>query len=332
MPGMSVLWLVLLASRVAHADFHFLSYKSSGVSATPIPTNPTLAVPTSDMAGCDGILGPQMVTLQNLTQPVGTASVFNINDFCGASRLDVYLRSSDLLAVYIAGGDGTQLGVLIECIPSLKSVSADWACSPSSPKTFNCSEGGLQLDCTDSWTCFSGICEAPREGSATTPSPVSATSSGSSLSSGSSPSSKASSSSPSTSSTQRTPSAADNSPAQAGGRSKGSRTATVVGSVLGALCLCLALIVALLIWRRRRTGAGRAAVRPFVATQSSQASPFKSAGPPISISPAELPLTAADLEGAEARHVQGRSRAVVMSWRTLPPSYSHRGEGEDQGG
>ncbi|KAJ7695796.1 hypothetical protein B0H17DRAFT_427285 [Mycena rosella] len=279
------------------------------------------------MAGCAGILGPQMVTLQNLTQPVGTASVFSINDFCGASRLDVYLRSSDLLAVFISGGDGTQIG----------------ACSPSSPKTLNCSEGGLQLDCTDSWTCFSGRCEAPREGSITTPSPVSATSS------------RFSSSSPSTSSTQRTSSAADNSPAQAGGRSKGSKTAVVVGSVLGALCLCLALTIALLIWRRRRTGTGRAAddpptegapaadtirpvvatqpVRPFVVSQSFQTSPTKSAGTPISISSAKLPSAAADLEGAEAQYVQARSRAVVMSWRTdvLPPSYSHRAEGGDQG-
>lgn len=59
------------------------------------------------MTSCSGILGERMVILENLTQPVGTAGKFSINNFCDATRLDVYLASSDLLSVYYSGGDGT---------------------------------------------------------------------------------------------------------------------------------------------------------------------------------------------------------------------------------
>ncbi|KAJ7808896.1 hypothetical protein B0H14DRAFT_1508547 [Mycena olivaceomarginata] len=88
-----------------------------------------------------------------------------MNNFCGARRLDIRLASSDLLDIFTSGGDGTvKLG----------------ECSPSRPRNFSCSSASLSLTCTDSWTCFSGICEAPREGSTTTraliPSTVSASS------------------------------------------------------------------------------------------------------------------------------------------------------------
>jgi hypothetical protein len=50
-----------------------------------------------------------MVLLENLTQPVGEAAKFSINDLCGAQRLDFYLPSSNALTIYYAGGDGTQV-------------------------------------------------------------------------------------------------------------------------------------------------------------------------------------------------------------------------------
>ncbi|KAJ7134222.1 hypothetical protein C8R44DRAFT_769897 [Mycena epipterygia] len=157
MLAMLLPWVVvLLASRVVHADFHFLNCVSTGPSANPIPTNPTIAVPTSDMASCTGILGERMVLLENLTQPIDKASVSSFNNFCDTGRLDVYPRSSDLLAIFYSGGDGTLQG----------------QCSPSPAKNYSCSSQALSLDCSDSWTCFSGICETPREDSVTTHSPV----------------------------------------------------------------------------------------------------------------------------------------------------------------
>ncbi|KAJ7465240.1 hypothetical protein FB451DRAFT_1263012 [Mycena latifolia] len=316
MLAMPVPWIiVLLASRVAYADFHFLSCVSSGGSATL--SNPTIAVPASSLGSCDGILGPTTVTLQNLTQPVGKASVFSIDNFCDARRLDVYLASSDLLGIFVSGGDGTLIG----------------ECSPSPPRNFSCSSQSLSLDCSDSWTCFSGICEAPREDSVTTQSPSSSSplpsSSVSVAPSGSSTTAPASSTS-----------GADNSPlaAPAGGGA----------TVLGITCLCLALTIALLVWRRRRKVQEIRApdnppmenytvvaprvetIQPFLATQTSQSlmSSLKTSGR-MSVSLIGLSSPAEREEVREAQ--QARSRSIVTSWRTdaLPPSYSHRGEGSE---
>ncbi|KAJ6584631.1 hypothetical protein B0H19DRAFT_391335 [Mycena capillaripes] len=161
MLAMFVLWAVVFLANAVYADFHFLSCVASGPSPNTIVSNPTIAVPTSDLASCDGILGERMLIVQNLTQPVGQASVFSMNNFCQARRLDIRLASSDLLGIFFSGGDGTLLG----------------ECSPSPATKFSCSSPNLSLDCTDSWTCFSGICEAPRAGSVTTPLPVSSSAS-----------------------------------------------------------------------------------------------------------------------------------------------------------
>jgi hypothetical protein len=79
---------------------------------------------TSDMANCAGILGPRMVILQNLTQPVGKGSVFSIDNFCDARRLDVYTSSSDLLGFFNSGGDGT----LVSCINNKNASVSEAPC------------------------------------------------------------------------------------------------------------------------------------------------------------------------------------------------------------
>ncbi|KAJ7164753.1 hypothetical protein C8R43DRAFT_946541 [Mycena crocata] len=132
MPAMSlVLWTVLLfATRAVDADFHILNCVSTGSSANSISTNLTIVVPATDLGSCPGILGHRAVTLEDLTQPVGTIGKFSINNFCGSRRLDVYL-ASDLMGIFFSGGDGTlNLG----------------QCSPSPGKY---SSQALSLDCSD---------------------------------------------------------------------------------------------------------------------------------------------------------------------------------------
>ncbi|KAJ7134273.1 hypothetical protein C8R44DRAFT_421159 [Mycena epipterygia] len=324
MRGMLVPWVVvLLASRVVHADFHFLNCVSTGPSGNPIPTNPTIVVPASDMGSCTGILGERMVVLENLTQPISIAlTSFGFNNLCDAGELNVYIRSSDLLAIYYAIGYGALEG----------------QCSPSPAYNYSCSSQALSLDCSDSWTCFSGICETAREGSVTTQSLVT-----SSASIGSSATLTVPASSASVPATQQTPSDAENSSAKLGGGGSSSKLSIIVGSVLGVICLCLALIIALLMRRRNRRGQEtRAAnnppieyteiapasgtIQPFlqIATQSSHSSTKTSGG---QTSAASLAGPSPPIVREEVREaVESRSRNNVTSWRTdaLPPSYSHR--------
>jgi len=345
MLAMFIPWIVVLLARATYADFHFLSCASSGPSSSALPSALAIAVPTSDMTGCNGILGERMIIIQNLTQPVGQASVFSMENFCEANRLDVRLASSDLLGIFFSGGDGTLLG----------------ECSPSPPKKFNCSSPSLSLDCTDSWTCFSGICEAPREGSLTTQSPV-PSSVTSSAGGSQTPVSPTNTSVPDI---QTSPSSVGSPSPKVENDRSSQKTSIVVGAVLGVVSLCLALAMALLIWRRRRTGEkireadnppiGRftevppvfETIRPFpvVATRTSHSSTFspKTAGPisaapwagssasapwAVSTSPTVHEELRQAVREAVREAIPSRSRSSD-SWHTntLPPSYS-RGEAE----
>ncbi|KAJ6536577.1 hypothetical protein DFH09DRAFT_1178883 [Mycena vulgaris] len=288
--------VVLLASRGAYADFHFLNCVSSGPSVNPIPTNPTIAVPTSDMANCAGILGERMVILENLTQPVGTASVFSIVNFCDARRLDVYLASSDLLGIFISGGDGTLIG----------------ECSPSPAKSYSCISPNLSLNCSDS------------AGSVTTQLPIPIGTSSVSVT--------PSTSSKPNSGTELTPSGADNSGGTACFSPSSSRFLPG-GADEPAKRFRPQTILRL---RRYPTVAPVVeTVRPFLATETFHSSMPSSKLPrPASLSfagPSSPPDAHEEIRSA----LQARSRSIVMSWRTdaLPPSYSHRGEGNEyQGG
>ncbi|KAJ7465242.1 hypothetical protein FB451DRAFT_1179403 [Mycena latifolia] len=111
------------------SHFHFLNCISTGPSAITIPSHPSIVVPANDMTDCTSILGAGTVLLQNLTQPVGTGGVFSIEGLWNSKRLDVWPQSP-----------GTDLlGVYY-------------------------SGGGTAY----SWTCFTGICESPREDTVTT--------------------------------------------------------------------------------------------------------------------------------------------------------------------
>ncbi|KAJ7745953.1 hypothetical protein B0H14DRAFT_3514412 [Mycena olivaceomarginata] len=71
MLAMLVPWAFVFLANAVYADFHFLSCVSSGPSANPFSPSPAIAVPTSDLASCSGILGERMLVVENLTQPIG---------------------------------------------------------------------------------------------------------------------------------------------------------------------------------------------------------------------------------------------------------------------
>ncbi|KAJ7037803.1 hypothetical protein C8F04DRAFT_396784 [Mycena alexandri] len=338
-------FLVLLASAVS-ADFHFLSCASTGPFANAIPTNPTIAVPTSDLANCAGILGPSMVVLQNLTQPISQTGKFSIDNFCKAPRLDVYLESSDALQMYYSGGDGTLIGACTSSVLAGDGVPARFSCS-SETLSLNCTDR-FALECTPecrltvqppSYFCFSGICETPRAGSTTVALTPPASRSASGVPS-------ASISVPPIQSNSTDPALKDEN-----GRAS-QKTSIIVGAVLGPISFCLALAIGLLIWRHRQRGdETRAAdeqvqqpylevrprsetIRPFVATQSLQTSmsesPKTRAGP---VSAVTSPTVREEVREAvfeavrEAIPQRNRTDNDVQSWmQTFPPSYSHRGD------
>ncbi|KAJ7719938.1 hypothetical protein B0H16DRAFT_1605542 [Mycena metata] len=320
-------FLVLFASAVS-ADFHFLSCTSIGPSANAIPTNPTIAVPTSDLGTCAGMLGPNMVVLQNLTGPINQAGKFSIDNFCGAPRLDVYVKSSDALQMYYSGGDGTLIGACTSSTLEGNGV----------PAQFSCNSETLSLNCTDSYFCFSGVCETPRADSTTvalTP-----------LASSSAPSSaSAVSFVPPTEANSTNPTLK-----LENGRAS-QKTSIIVGAVLGPISFCLALTIGLLIWRHRRRGVETRAddeqvqqpyievrprsetiIRPFVATQFLQTSmseaPKTRAGPVSALTSPTVreEVREAVLEAVrEAIPQRNRTDDSVQSWmQTFPPSYSHR--------
>ncbi|KAJ6536608.1 hypothetical protein DFH09DRAFT_1324644 [Mycena vulgaris] len=325
-PATLVPWLfTLLGSRVVNADFHFLTCISTGPSATPIPSQPSIVVPANDMENCSGVLGPRMVLLENLTQPVGSAGVviFSIEGLCDAPRLEVWTESSDLLGVYIAGGDGVRRG----------------DCGPSNTQNYSCGSQALSLNCNDSWTCFTGICEAPRADSTSTtlppgnvsnlnkPSAVGALSPGGPCASASS---------------QPVPATATATPSSAAKTTPSSKSSIIVGCVLGAICLGLGLSLtfALCSYKRKRRGKsvespspmseraasgpevlqiapvavprGPLVPRPFLAFQAAR--PSLKTGIPAPISAAR---TSARAEGSNT------------GAEAFPPSYSDRGEGSE---
>ncbi|KAF8208569.1 hypothetical protein K438DRAFT_277405 [Mycena galopus ATCC 62051] len=273
-----------------------------------------------------------MMIVQNLTQPIGEASVFSMDNFCNSPRLDIRLASSDLMGIFQSGGDGTLLG---ECSPS----------ELNQPKNFSCTSTSLSLNCTEIWTCFSGICEAPREDSVTTPITPTVPSSAS-LSQTAVP--------PSNTSAPDIQSkiGSDN-------ISSSQKTSIILGAVLGVVSLCLAVATALLIWSQRRKAhkirdvdnppveefnqapvSGAIQPFPLIATQTSHSSAFSPKTPG--------PVLAAPWTGTTSPRVREELREAVReavreaipsqsrsgdSWHTahidtLPPSYS-RGESAD---
>ncbi|KAJ7599253.1 hypothetical protein C8J56DRAFT_185505 [Mycena floridula] len=320
---MFVPWmLIIFMSRLSYADFHVLNCVSSGApgSTTGIPTNPTITVPTSNMSSCAGVLGDRMSIVQGLTEPVGKASVFSIDNFCDARRLDVYLTSPDLMGIFYSGGDGTLIG----------------ACSPSPARNYSCTSQAVgTLDCTDAWTCFTGICEAPREGSTTgTTSPTLVTQT----------SELPSITSPSTSTVLGQKSE---------GGSKKSNSAVVVGVILGLISALLGGILAYVFWRRRTKSresqlenappidqSESPTIQPFLAlrstslhSSSSVPGPEKYRYPSGSHSrtvgsqsepSSESPIVdALRMENQLLRETIHSGSRNVVSWRTdtLPPSY-----------
>ncbi|KAJ6490148.1 hypothetical protein DFH09DRAFT_1454434 [Mycena vulgaris] len=303
-----MLWLfALLTSRAVRADFHLLDCVSTGPSRIGIPSNPTIVVPASDMADCSGILGPRMVLLQNLTTPVASMpfnTFFSIPGLCGAPLLDVWMQTPDhsLLSVFIHAADGVRKG---DCGTNL------------SPQNHSCSAQDLSLNCTDTWTCFTAICEAPRAGSVT------------SVVSASSLSAPPFTPSPSGTSAGTTPSA----PVPVSPAANTAITAprptsnapVILGSVLGAGCLGLGLAVAVLVRARsrsRRRDEGRGdrseSARPFQAFRAARP-PLKSGALPVA------PTMGARAEGSSAGASAGSS--IEMGTRdagaeAFPPKYS----------
>lgn len=77
-----------------------------------------------------------MLVVENLTQPIGQASVFSINNFCDDRRLDIRLASSDLLGIFNSGGDGTLVRRrLSKEFPALKRGEA-WRMQSQSTEEF----------------------------------------------------------------------------------------------------------------------------------------------------------------------------------------------------
>ncbi|KAJ6536602.1 hypothetical protein DFH09DRAFT_1401741 [Mycena vulgaris] len=297
-----VIWLfTLLASRVVRADFHFLNCVSTGPSKIGIPSNPTIVVPASDMADCSGVLGPRMVLLQNLTQPVGSTGldVFSIDGLCGAPRLDVWVQSPDreLLGVYVDNGDGVRKG----------------NCGPSNVQNYTCTSQDLSLSCTDSWTCFTGICEVPRVGSVT--SAVGASASAQDVLA-------SATASPAASTVSLTASAASS-----------SKAATVVGCVLGVICLSLGLGITLLLWKRKSReesvespsptkealqlspGPDPLAVRPF--------QEFRAATPSLKMGMMSAPTSATSTVSVRGEgNSAGAGTSDAAGMEAFPPEYS----------
>ncbi|KAJ7070112.1 hypothetical protein C8F01DRAFT_1115310 [Mycena amicta] len=315
-------FLILLILRIpgVDADFHFLTCRTLQSSTTSIPANPSIVVPASDMSSCSGILGSRMVVLENLTQEIGQQSVFSFNGFCDTQRLDVYTASSDLLGFYYSGGSGG-FGLQGSCSP---------ARIAGTPQNFSCVSDNLSLDCTDSWTCFSGICEAAREGSATTPFPKQPTTSGSPTNS---PVSTVGSIDAPHSSADSTATSRTNS---------NSKTTTIVASILGVLCLGLGIAIVFLVChsgiRRPRWGRGsdvEKAIAPATGTPVFVAPPQRrSSIYPVPFLAMEPSPSAASTLSPKAAGVsapwpwaplpalpEADSPASANSWQTQPPAY-----------
>ncbi|KAF7365502.1 hypothetical protein MVEN_00423200 [Mycena venus] len=361
---MLVLWaFVILLPRISRADFHFLNCISSGHSANPIPSNPTIAVPTSNLTGCPGILGDRMVLLQDLTQPVGQAGKFSIDNFCEAKRLDVYLLSSNSLTsltIYYSGGDGTQVRFLLQ-LPELAvseaGVGRSGGAAPARAET------SVAVRRASRWTVpiagHAFLEYASREGSVTTQSPVTASASASSVFAGASASGSQTASNTAVHEIQSSPSGGASSSAKIQNGGNSPKASIIIGAVLGVVSLCLALAMALLVWRRRRKGQEKlhtgdipqtevlteatpvGTVRPFLATQSSHSSmTMLSAKTPRPTSSAMRPWTRPTSPTVREELREAVREAVLEaiprrsrgddSWHSgpvdaLPPSYS-RGE------
>ncbi|KAF7297609.1 Serine/threonine-protein phosphatase [Mycena kentingensis (nom. inval.)] len=220
---------LLIFIRVVSADFHFLTCRNATSASGDIPDNPTIVVPRSDLS-CAGILGNRMVVLKNLSQPVGTEAVISIDRFCDTKRLDVYTSSQNLLGLFYSGGGGGS-GLQGACFAN-----------GSGGQNFSCSSPVLSLDCTDTWMCFTGICEVARANVATTPFPNSQQSPATSI-----PCSLTAASFDAASNTEAP---------QRSGLSSSSNgtntTTTVIASILGVLCLLLVIGIIVLLCRARR--------------------------------------------------------------------------------
>ncbi|KAJ6536598.1 hypothetical protein DFH09DRAFT_1283794 [Mycena vulgaris] len=287
MPAIIVPWLfALLASRAVRADFHLLDCVSTGPSRISIPSNPTIVVPASDMANCSGILGPRMVLLQNLTTPVASVpfnTSFSIPGLCDAPLLDVWTQTPDhdLLSVFIQATDGVRKG---DCGTNLN------------PQNYSCSAQDLSLNCSDTWTCFTAICEAPRAGSVTSAVSASSLSAPASVS-------------PAANTVTTAPRPTPNAP-------------VIVGSVLGAGCLGLGLAVVILVRarsRRRDEGRGDSeSAQPFQAFRAARP-PLKSGALPVA------PTMGARAEGSSAGASAGSSTGMGtrdVGAEAFPPEYS----------
>ncbi|KAJ7793582.1 hypothetical protein B0H14DRAFT_2622690 [Mycena olivaceomarginata] len=330
--AMLVPWAFVFLANTVYADFHFLSCFSSGPSANPSSPSLAIAVPTSDLVSCSGILGERMLVVQNLTQPIGQASVFSMDNFCEARRIDIRLASSDLLDIFNSGGDGT----VVEAWRMQSEWTEEFQLQFGEPVANLYRQKGYNLSPLKLVLFFRNM-----EGSTTTqalnPTTVSASVSVSLTNV------------PNTSVPD-----IQSSPSSVGSTSAKSlqKTVIIVGTVLGALSLCLAMATALLIWSRRRRaqnirGPDDPPIEPFtetapvfqtmqwfpLATETSHSSALSPKTPgPISAAPYS-PTAREELREAVREAVREAippQNARGASWDAthtdvLPPSY-YRGE------
>ncbi|KAJ7070115.1 hypothetical protein C8F01DRAFT_1115331 [Mycena amicta] len=320
---------IVVGHYAVNADFHFLACRTVETSMGSVPANPTIVVPASDMSGCSGILGGRMVILDNLTQEIDQ-SAFSFNGFCDTHRLDVY-PVSQLLQVYYdngVGGSGLQ-----------------GTCSPTNvvhtPQNFSCVSDTLSLDCTDSWMCFSGICETIREDSTTTPFPKPPATTGSTINSliSTSGSMDAPFRPPATSSTAVSTGSSIDAPhssaySTATSRSN-SKTTTIVASILGVLCFGLGIVITFLICRsgiqRPRWGSDVEKTIPTAAETTFTTSTRTSIYPGAFTAMEPSPSVASALSPASARASAApcQCRGMSAMFQEDRPAQAVAGHGEE---
>ncbi|KAJ7070116.1 hypothetical protein C8F01DRAFT_544397 [Mycena amicta] len=307
---------LILRLQGVDADFHFLSCRTVK-SSMSIPANPAIAVPASDMSSCSGILGSRMVIVETLTQEIGQQSVFGFDGFCDTQQLNVYTRSSELLEFYYNGGVGGS-GLQGTCAPTYVSET---------PQNLSCVSADLSLNCTDSWTCFSGVCETVRNDSTTTPflKPPTTTDSTNSListRSGSIDAPLRSTTTGSTAGSMDAPLSSVDSAATSRSNRKKTTTTTVLASIFGVLCFGFGLAIVFLVFRSRirmaRSGWGRGGDGEQTTRMPARTHlvPFRAMQSSLSAVP---PKTA----GASAPRVLGLppDQGRASSWQTQPPAY-----------
>ncbi|KAJ6490152.1 hypothetical protein DFH09DRAFT_95364 [Mycena vulgaris] len=169
---------------------------------------------------------------------------------------------------------------------------------------------GLQR-CTDSWTCFTGICEIPRAGSVTSAVGASASAQGVLANATVSPVATTASS---------------------------SKAAIIVGCVLGVICLLLGVGIVLLLWKRKSreesaenpmptkevlqlsSGAAPLAVRPF--------QEFHAATPSLKMGMMVAPTSATSTVSVRGEGSSAGAGTSDAGTEAFPPEYS----ASDRGG